>query len=79
MVTVYYLASGIKSFYNRDANRSQKMMRARVAAQFATLAIFVGYTGLNNFDFTLAPMYQRSKKKEEAAESEKKQPENEIE
>lgn len=79
MVTVYYLASGIKSFYNRDANRSQKMMRARVAAQFVTLLIFVGYTGLDKFDFTIAPMYQRSKEKKEDTQSEKDQPKEETE
>lgn len=66
MFTVYYLGSGIKSFYNRDSARSQKMMRARVAAQFMTLAMFVGYTGLNEFDWTIAPMYQRSKQREAA-------------
>jgi hypothetical protein len=42
------------------------MMRARVAAQFMTLAMFVGYTGLNEFDWTIAPMYQRSKQREAA-------------
>ena len=34
------------------------MMRARVAAQFGTLVVFMGYYGLNNFDFKMAPMYQ---------------------
>jgi hypothetical protein len=66
MITVYYLGSGIKSFYNRDAQRSQKMMRARVAAQFMTLAVFVAYTGLGEFDWTIAPMYQRAKQQERA-------------
>lgn len=62
MVTAYFLASGIRSFYNRDPARSQKMMRARVGAQFATLLIFVGYAGMSNFDLRLAPMYQDAKK-----------------
>jgi hypothetical protein len=60
VVTAYFLASGINSFYKRDAIRSQRMMRARVGAQFATLMIFIGYMGMNNADFTLAPMYQRA-------------------
>lgn len=71
MITVYYLGSGIKSFYNRDAQRSQKMMRARVAAQFMTLAIFVAYTGFGEFDFTIAPMYQRAKQHEQALTADK--------
>lgn len=58
MVTAYFLGSGIASFYKRDAGRSQTMMRARVAAQFGTLVVFMGYYGLNNFDFKMAPMYQ---------------------
>mmetsp|Transcript_19 Transcript_19/g.29 ORF Transcript_19/g.29 Transcript_19/m.29 type:complete len:121 (+) Transcript_19:55-417(+) len=58
LVTAYFLGTGIKSFYNRDASRSQKMMRLRVGAQFATLIIFVGYYGLSEFDLTPAPMYQ---------------------
>ena len=71
MVTAYFLGSGIKSFYQRDSARSQKMMRARVGAQFATLLTFMAYVGVNNFDFTMAPMYQASKKaKEQAKENE---------
>jgi Hypoxia induced protein conserved region len=62
MVTAYFLASGIKAFYNRDPARSQKMMRARVGAQFATLLTFVVYAGMSNFDFRIAPMYQDAKK-----------------
>jgi hypothetical protein len=62
LVTAYYLTSGIRSFYQRDAARSQKMMRARVGAQFATLLIFIGYAGSSNIDWTLAPMYQQARK-----------------
>mmetsp|Transcript_11058 Transcript_11058/g.18345 ORF Transcript_11058/g.18345 Transcript_11058/m.18345 type:complete len:124 (-) Transcript_11058:163-534(-) len=58
LVTAYFLGSGIGSFYKRDAARSQKMMRLRVGAQFATLMVFMGYYGLSNFDFKLAPMHQ---------------------
>mmetsp|Transcript_19200 Transcript_19200/g.34763 ORF Transcript_19200/g.34763 Transcript_19200/m.34763 type:complete len:153 (+) Transcript_19200:95-553(+) len=65
MVTAYFLGSGIKSFYQRDSARSQKMMRARVGAQFATLLTFVIYMGTSSFDLTLAPMYQASKKRKE--------------
>lgn len=55
LVTAYFLGSGIKSFYNRDAARSQKMMRLRVAAQFSTLLIFVGYAGMNAFTLNPRP------------------------
>lgn len=62
--TAYFLASGIKSFQNQDPRRGQKMMRLRVGAQFATLAMFVFYVGLDNINFEVAPQYQRAKKKE---------------
>ena len=55
--TAYFLASGIRSFYDRDAIKSQKMMRLRVGAQFGTLLIFMGYAGLNSFNFAIAPGY----------------------
>ena len=55
IVTAYYLGSGIQSFYNRDPAKSQKMMRARVASQFATLLIFVGYAGSQSFTFNPRP------------------------
>lgn len=51
VLTAYCLGSGIKSFMNRDIARSQTMMRARVAAQFGTIAIFIGYAGFNEFQF----------------------------
>ena len=38
--------------------RSQHMMRARIAAQFATLMIFVGYAGTSAFNLQIAPGYQ---------------------
>jgi len=66
MATAYFLASGIKSFQNQDPRRGQKMMRLRVGAQFATLAMFVFYMGLDNINFEIAPQYQRAKKREEA-------------
>mmetsp|Transcript_411 Transcript_411/g.1036 ORF Transcript_411/g.1036 Transcript_411/m.1036 type:complete len:134 (+) Transcript_411:133-534(+) len=65
VATAYFLASGIKSFQNQDPRRGQKMMRLRVGAQFATLAMFVFYVGLDNINFEIAPQYQRSKKQEE--------------
>ena len=34
------------------------MMRNRVVAQFVTLACFVGYMGLDQADFRIAPMVQ---------------------
>ncbi|CAJ1967035.1 unnamed protein product [Cylindrotheca closterium] len=63
--TAYFLMSGIKSFKDQDPRRGQKMMRMRVAAQFATLMAFVGYMGLENVNFELAPNYYAAKKAEE--------------
>ncbi|GFH58659.1 hypothetical protein CTEN210_15135 [Chaetoceros tenuissimus] len=57
ITTAYFLGSGIRSFYDRDASRSQTMMRARVGAQFATLLIFIGYAGLDAINFDIAPGY----------------------
>jgi hypothetical protein len=57
VTTAYFLGSGIRSFYDRDASRSQKMMRARVGAQFATLLIFMGYAGMESINFAIAPGY----------------------
>lgn len=51
LTTAYFLGSGIRSFYNRDSIRSQKMMRARVGAQFMTLAFLAGYAGMNAINF----------------------------
>ena len=62
MATAYFLASGIKSFRDRDPVRSQRMMKMRVMAQFATLMCFVGYIGLDGFDLRVAPMFQDAKK-----------------
>ncbi|KAL7540673.1 hypothetical protein ACHAXR_010291 [Thalassiosira sp. AJA248-18] len=53
--TAYFLATGIKSFYNRDPIKSQKLMRLRVGSQFATILIFIGYAGWNSFTFEFAP------------------------
>ncbi|KAL7521346.1 hypothetical protein ACHAWX_006019 [Stephanocyclus meneghinianus] len=55
LTTAYFLASGIRSFYNRDPVKSQTMMRLRVGSQFATIMIFVGYAGWNSFTFDFAP------------------------
>lgn len=55
LTTAYFLGSGIRSFYNRDPAKSQTMMRLRVASQFATLLIFIGYAGMNSFTMQLAP------------------------
>mmetsp|Transcript_13482 Transcript_13482/g.31339 ORF Transcript_13482/g.31339 Transcript_13482/m.31339 type:complete len:132 (-) Transcript_13482:213-608(-) len=71
LVTAYFLGNGIRSFYNRNSVQSQKMMRARVGAQFATLMIFIGYYGWNSFDFKLAPMYQASKQLEQQKKQQK--------
>jgi hypothetical protein len=65
VATAYFLVSGLKSFKNRDPRRAQKMMRARVGAQFATLAIFVYYVGMDNVNFGIAPAYYDKKKAEE--------------
>jgi hypothetical protein len=59
------LFTGLKAFRNRDVRRSQKMMRARVGAQFATLAAFVSYVGLENVNLEIAPAYYRAKEAEE--------------
>jgi Hypoxia induced protein conserved region len=63
MATVYFLASGIRSFQKRDVVRSQRMMRNRVAAQFVTLACMVGYMGMEQADFRIAPKFQDSRTK----------------
>jgi Hypoxia induced protein conserved region len=57
-VTAYFLASGIRAFQKRDPVTSQRMMRNRVMAQFVTLICFIGYMGLEQADFRLAPMVQ---------------------
>jgi len=62
VATAYFLGSGIRSFYNRDAIRSQKMMRARVGAQFATLLVLAGYAGMSSLNFSIAPGYHGDKK-----------------
>lgn len=67
--TAYFLGSGIKSFYNRDAIRSQKMMRARVGAQFATLLVLAGYAGMSSLNFNIAPGYHGKQKDNNAEES----------
>ena len=75
MATAYFLASGIKSFRDRDPVKSQRKMKARVMAQFATLMCFIGYMGIEKMDFRLAPMYQDVKKWEKLQKEEKKQEE----
>lgn len=66
--TAYFLMSGIKSFQNQDPRKGQKMMRLRVGAQFATLAMFAFYVGLDKINFEIAPQYQRSLKAEKDEE-----------
>ena len=46
------------------------MMRNRVAAQFATIMVFIGYMGADNFDLRLAPMYQDAKRVERMLQQE---------
>jgi hypothetical protein len=58
MVTAYFLISGIRSFQRRDPVTSQKMMRNRVIAQFVTILCFIGYMGMEQADFRIAPMVQ---------------------
>jgi len=46
------------------------MMRARVVAQFTTIAIFIGYYGFDTFNMKVAPGYHpaaavQSKQKDE--------------
>ena len=65
LTTAYFLGSGIRSFYDRDAAKSQKMMRLRVGAQFATLMIFVGYAGMNAFNMDIAPGYHPKRKNDD--------------
>jgi hypothetical protein len=55
LTTAYFLGSGIHSFYQRNPAKSQTMMRLRVASQFATILIFIGYAGMNSFTLQLAP------------------------
>jgi hypothetical protein len=40
------------------------MMRARVGAQFATLLIFVGYAGMDQFNLKFAPGYGKEDDKD---------------
>lgn len=70
VATAYFLASGIKSFRDRDPVKSQRMMKARVMAQFATLLCFVGYLGVEKLDFRIAPMYQDAKKVQQQQDAE---------
>ena len=72
-MTAYFLMSGLKSFRNRDPRRAQKMMRARVGAQFFTLVAFVGYVGLDSFNFDVAPAYYRRKEIEEKVQHQQQQ------
>lgn len=67
--TTYFLATGLRSFQKRDPVGSQRAMRNRVMAQFATLVFFIGYMGVEQQDWRFAPMYQdATKKKKESGE-----------
>lgn len=71
-MTAFFLASGIRSFQKKDPVTSQRMMRNRVIAQFVTLICFIGYMGLEQADFRIAPMVQdkyAAEKKQKAAAS----------
>lgn len=57
-LTSYFLFRGIKSVQGRDPILSQKMMRARIAAQFGTLCCLIFYMGQRNGDWRLAPFTQ---------------------
>jgi hypothetical protein len=71
------LASGIRSFRDRDPVRSQRMMKYRVMAQFVTLMCFAGYVamdkGWDQLDFRVAPMYQDARKAQTAAKDEEEE------
>lgn len=62
--TAYCLIAGIRSFYRRDTQNQQKMMRLRVAAQAATLFIFIGYAGVNSFNLAIAPGMGKDRREE---------------
>ena len=70
--TAYFLASGLRSFTKRDPVGSQRAMRNRVLAQFATLMCFVGYMGAEQQDWRFAPMYQDAKSKFTGTKGEEK-------
>jgi Hypoxia induced protein conserved region len=72
LCTVYALTRGIRAFQQKDVVKSQQMMKYRVGFQFLTLAAFVGYVGIDQFNLTLAPMYQDAMKTKEHDESEDK-------
>jgi hypothetical protein len=62
----------LRSFQHQDPVKSQKMMRARVAAQLATIVVVAVYQlsrpgGFANVDFRLAPMYQDKLARDAAA------------
>ena len=67
LATAYCLGAGIRSFYRRDTHNQQKMMRLRVAAQFTTLMIFIGYAGWNAFSIQAMPgmIVDQSKEKKD--------------
>jgi hypothetical protein len=54
-VTVGFLLSGFKAFRDGKAARSQQMMRGRVMAQGATVAVMLGYAAYNGFKFFPEP------------------------
>jgi len=61
--TTYFLATGLRAFQKRDPVGSQRAMRNRVMAQFATLIFFIGYMGVEQQDWRFAPMFQDANKK----------------
>ena len=70
IATTYFLFSGFKSFKDGNANRSQSMMRFRVAAQGVTVSLMVGYAVYNEL-YLKKPMdvVEREKKIMDAGKS----------
>lgn len=52
LVTVGFLSSGLKSFRDGNAVRSQQMMRARVVAQGVTVSFIMAYAAYNAYELT---------------------------
>eukprot|EP00519_Triparma_laevis_P003021 CAMPEP_0182496278 /NCGR_PEP_ID=MMETSP1321-20130603/4949_1 /TAXON_ID=91990 /ORGANISM="Bolidomonas sp., Strain RCC1657" /LENGTH=100 /DNA_ID=CAMNT_0024699859 /DNA_START=399 /DNA_END=698 /DNA_ORIENTATION=+ len=49
LITLGFLTSGLKSFVDGKAMRSQQMMRGRVLAQGVTVVAILGYAAANGF------------------------------
>lgn len=53
-------------------------MRNRIMAQFVTLICFVGYVGIENTDFRMAPLFQDVKKWNEYEQKEKEEKDKKL-